>query len=280
MKLSAIALGLGIMGVSSAAFATPYYVGENLTPNNNITLEVLDTPTKGQGARDKGNIANFELKGDYKVWRDLSMGANLPFFFASSAATAGDSKAAVGNIALTGNWAQTLSDSTADFQYGYAFNLDLFLPSSRSDEAGTVAGANPTIDLFRYSPRWTTVNPTLGGFIDGDRFMAKVNVGLGYSFITEKNNTPSDKNRFNTTIQAGASWKALNWMSANLEYNTMIHDKATRGTGKRFRHALAPSVSGTWNDSVRANLFANIPLDKTTRDVHNIQAGLGVGYIF
>lgn len=288
MKLFTIALGLGILGVSSAAFATPYYVGENLTPSNNITLEFLDTPTKDDFGGSQGNIANFELKGDYKVWRDLTVGANLPFFFAStSAATAAggtDSKASIGNIALSGNWAQDLSDGTADYSYGYAVNLDLFLPSSRSDESAAATVANPTIDWFRYAARTTTLNPTLGGFIEGSRFLAKLNVGLGYSFIQRDNSLPSDRNRFNTTIQAAATWKAMNWLAANLEFNSIIHDKASSGAingeNNRFRYALAPSVSGTWRETVRANVFANVPLDKPTREVHFAQFGAGVGYMF
>lgn len=286
MKLKALATVVAVVAVSASAYASPYYVGKNLRPSNNVTLGFTDTPVKGGAAAGgaRGNIAAFELKGDYTVIENLAVGLNLPFYWTSKNISAtGDQRASLGNIAINGNWSQPLSETSDDMTWGYSFNADAFVPTAYKAEGNSVANANPTTELFRYAENWMTLKPTMGLFVENEMFAAKTNVGLAYSYIRKESGAPSDQNRINTTIQAAASYKALPFMAINMEYNTMIHDKASKATvagdSARFRHALTPSLSGTY-ESVMGQAFVNIPLDKPTRNTQVVSAGLNVGYLF
>lgn len=283
MKLMTIALGIGLVGAGSA-YATPYYVGQNLRPENNITLEFQDTVTKKvTDIKERGNIAAFELKADVSPIENLSLGANLPFYIASkNALGAAESRNAMGNVSLSGSWSQALSQSSDSIAWGYAANLGVYLPTSRKDEGSTIAGANPATDFYTYSTKAMTVHPTLGVFVENEMFLAKTNVGYGYMYIKDgisASTNKKDTSRNTFTWQAAASWKAMPNLAANLEYNTIFLDKATVGNDKKFRHALAPSISGSFS-GVIASAFANVPLDETTRDIHNVAFGANIGYMF
>jgi len=283
MKLLTVALGASLVA-ASAVSASPHYVGERMNPKDNITLGFQDTPTKKALSANgkRGNIAALELSGDYNVIENLAVGAQLPFYMINKNATGGSSRNNVGNMSLSLNWHQQLSDSRDDFQWGYSAALDTYLPTSRKVEAGVIAGANPTTDFYAYSVKTTTIHPRAGLFIEGDRFAGKTNLGYGYMRIQDSN--VSDKNRNTFTWQTAATWRAMSNLDLNLEYNTIILDKETAGrlVGEgetKFRHSITPSVSGNY-ESILGQAFVSLPLDKATRDVHNVAFGAGVGYMF
>lgn len=283
MKLFAAIASFGLLATASVS-ASPYYVGRSITPSNNVTLGFVDTPTKSDSnvtGADTGNIAAFELKADYNVWSSLDMGVQLPFYMANEDA-AGNSRSALGNIGFNLNWNQLLSQSTDDFQWGYSAAIDMYLPTSRKDEGTTVAYANPTTDLYLYHPRAFTAHPRAGLFIENERFYGKTNLGAGLLFIGKDNNLPADTSRTTITWQTAASWKAMPNLSANLEYNTIYMDSATRNVTNEtpnFRHAVTPSVSGNYNQ-ITGQAFVSLPLDKATRDVQTVAFGANIGYQF
>lgn len=277
MKLTTIALGSIL--VATSVTAAPYYVGENLRTPNNITLGFSDTPTKKDvGVRDKtGNIMALELKGNYNVWESLSLGANLPFYMVSkNATTTGKSKSFVGNIGLGAAWAPVMQASRMNLSWGYHLGLDAWMPTSRKLQASEVGAANPTIDLFRYQAKATTIAPRLGAFVGQDKWSAKANAS--YAYVYQSGNGVTDRNRTAFTTQIGGSFNALPNLHINAEWNSIYLDKQLGGN-KKFRHAVAPSISGNYQ-SVAGNLFASIPLDSTTRDITNVTFGLNVGYVF
>lgn len=291
MKITVLALGLGLVG-ASAVEATPYYVGKHLTPRNNVSLNFQDTPTKERSAQnlDTGNIAAFELNANYRPIENMPVGLELPFYTATKDATGtGESRSALGNIGLSFGWDDVLSASTDDYEWGYSVALDSHLPTSRKTEAAVVAAANPTTDLYSYADRTTTISPRAGLFIQNDMFMAKTNFGYGYHYASDKAfsgriRTAGDNNLNTFTWQTAATWKAMPYLNANLEYNTLITDKQTARLinatrEKRYLHAISPSVSGEY-DQVAGNIYVNVPLDKATRDVQNVAFGLNVGYMF
>lgn len=277
MKLLTFALAIGL--TASAASATPFYVGQNIRPQNNITLEFQDTMTKKLGAREKGNIVSFELKADFTPVENVSVGAALPFYMANKKALEANSgKNAIGNMGLNIGFGQALSDSSDSMSWGYTASMHAFMPTSRNAEGSTIADVNPTTDFYQYNPKTTTFAPTFGVFAENEMMMIKANLGYGWSYISNPEGS-SDKNRNTFTWQAAASWKALPNLSANLEYNNILFDKATAGAGKKWKHAVAPSISGNYGP-VLASAFASLPLDKTTRDFHNVAFGANLGYLF
>lgn len=279
MKIQALALGLGLIGLSTAAQATPLYVGQNLNPSNNISLGITDTLTKKTDTVGRGNIAAFELKGNYEVMDRLSVGMNLPFYMANSKATRGESRTSLGNFALGATYADSLSSPADDLAWGYAVSLDAYMPTSRKAEAAFVATANPTVDLYRYNPKTTTGHAQAGLWIGNEMFRAKANAGYAFSNVSNATD-PLSKSRSTFTMQTAATWQAMPNLAANLEYNSIILDSDTSGTGnKKFRHALTPSVSGSF-DQILASGFVSIPLDTTTRDYQNIAFGANLGYMF
>jgi hypothetical protein len=278
MKLFTVALGIGFISAASLSAATPLYVGERLTPENNISLGFQDTPTKDTlaGSTDTGNIATFELTGDYSPMENLTIGADLPFYSATKNVT-GNSRTSVGNIGLNVGWNDMLSDNSDDFDWGYSLALDLWLPSSRKTEGNAVAAVNPTTDFYTFAYKATTAHPRAGLFIEGERFMGKTNVGYGYMNISSPAGS-NDKNRNTATWQTALTWKAMAYLNVNLEYNTIIADTETFGNTK-YRHALTPSVSGSYEQLI-ASAHVNVPLDKATRDAHNVSFGLNAGWAF
>ncbi len=275
MKSISFALAIGL--TASAASATPLYVGQNIRPQNNITLEFQDTMTKKVGDREKGNIISFELKADFTPVENVHLGTRLPFYMANKKvleATSG--KNAIGNIGVDLGFGQALSDSSDALSWGYSASINTFMPTSRNIEGGVIANANPTTDFYQYNPKTMTVGPILGLFAENEMMMVKANVGYGWSYIS---NAASSKNRNTFTWQAAASWKALPNLSANVEYNNILLDKTTAGEDKKWRHAVAPSLSGNFGPLL-ASAFVSLPIDKPTRDFHNFAFGANLGYLF
>lgn len=289
MKLFNIALGLGLLG-SAAVTAAPYYVGQEAAPQNNVSLGIQFAPTKGDDSSiqnttgKSGSITAFELGGDYRVMENLSLGAELPFFVASkeNSGTANKSKSALGNIALGGNWNMDLSNKSSDYRWGYSAALNAYLPTSRKDQAVAVAYTNPTTDFFLYSPRSTTAHAQTGLYIDADRVYAQTTLGYAHTMISKKAGFPTDKNRNLITWQTAGTYRAMANLDLNLEYNAMLMDSATRivtEKNSKFRHAISPSVSGTY-ENVLAQAYANLPLDAATRETQTVSFGATVGYMF
>lgn len=279
MKLVTLALSFGL--VASTADAAQYFVGENIAPRNHVSLGFQDTPTKKDSAltgADSGNIAAFEISGDYSPVENLSVGTELPFYFASED-VAGNSRSSLGNISLNGTWNQALSETTDNVEWGYSAALEVFLPTSRKVEGSTVAFANPTTDLYTYLNKGTTVTPRLGLYVENERFYGKTNFGFGYT------NLPSsvaggDKSRTSFTWQTALTWKATPYLNANLEYNAIVLDSATAvpaNQDDKYRHAIAPSVSGEMNNFI-ASAFLSVPLDTPTRDIQAVAFGINAGY--
>lgn len=286
MKLATLALGLGLLGATSV-HAAPYYVGENLTPSNNIALGFQDTPTKKQAAAGRtstGNIAAVNLSGAYNTSDSANIRAGLPFYMANKNATGGNSRSALGNVNVGAGWVNSFVSTDKATNYGYTLLADVYLPTSRKDEALVPAFANPTTDFYRYSEASTSVTPRLGLFASQDQFSAKANVGYGYTYIQNSGiATGNDHNRNTFTGQAAASWHAMPSVQANLEYNAIILDTTTaQATGvskQRYLHGLTPSLSGNY-DAVLGSAFVTVPLDGRTRDVTNVAFGANVGYAF
>ena len=276
------AIAIALLGVTSVS-AAPYYVGENLQPKNNLSLGFADTPTKkdvAAGRNDTGNIAAIELKGSYGMGDSASLRAGLPFYMASKN-VAGTSRNALGNINLGGVWNNSMTSANQAYTYGYSLSGDLYLPTSRKDQADTVAAVNPTTDLYKYTSKATALTPTLGAFIGQDRWSAKTNLGLAYAYLPKSANSRNNKaNHLAGTWQLAASWHATPSIHGNIEYNTIYLDSASYdGVNRKFKHAMTPSVSGNY-DKMVASAFATIPLDKTTRDLTNVSFGLNAGYTF
>lgn len=279
-----LVLAIALVGVTSLN-AAPIYVGENLETKNNATLGFGYTPTKKTNpasATDKtGTITALELKGAYNLTPESTVRASIPFYMADKNAAAA-SRNAMGNVSIGGLWSNTLTSSNQAWTYGYTLSADAYAPTSRKDEAGAVAFANPTTDLWKYTPRALALTPTLGGFLKKDQVSVKTNLAYNYAYIGKKSGSPSDQNRQAITWQLGTSWQALNNLSANLEYNTLYLDDATKtesGGTARFRHGITPSISGNY-EALVASAYATIPLDKSSRDVTAVSIGANVGYQF
>lgn len=275
-----LALLLSFVSATSVT-AAPYYVGENMGQPNHIGLGFQDTPSKdGNGRANSGNIASIDLRANYNLGNGLTTRMNLPFYFANKdATTAGTSRNAMGNFSLGGGWMQTLQTTDRTMTYGYGIAADIYAGTSRKDESTTVALANPTTDLYRYYARTWSATPMVSVFVKSDAFSARTAFGAGLMKVQKKSNLPSDTNRIAINWQNAVTWHAMPNVNANLEYNTTSLDTATRGTRAKFRHALTPSVNGTFNQ-VMASAFVTVPLDAPTRDYTTVAFGLNAGYTF
>ncbi len=265
---------------ATAVSASPYYVGENLTPKNHITLGFNDTPTKKDaGATAKtGNIMALDLDANYNVTENVPVRLNAPIYFINkNATTTSTSRNSFGNIQLGTGWNMKFVSSDQSWNYGYAATIDTYLPTSRKDEADRVAQVNPSTDLYRYATKTTTALPTLGLFAGTDIFSAKVNLGLAYSRVSTTGVT--DKNRLSMPAQVAATWHALPNLHLNAEYNAIALDTATASTGKRLRHGMSPSISGNY-EALLASAYVTVPFDSTTRDLTAVSFGLNAGYSF
>ena len=285
MKLKAIALTVAAVVVSASAYATPIYVGQNLTPSNNVAFGLGYTPTKKSfNTVETGTLMNYALKGDYNVMENLSLGLDLPFYWASKKATQTKSRFGMGNLGFNTNWNQRLSETTDDFGWGYSVSLAAYTPTATRAESGAIVTSNLALDLPRYARGWTSITPTAGLFVENEWFMAKTNIGLAYSMIRKKY-AGGDKNRFNTPAQLGVSFKAMPNLAINAEYNALLLDKKTQaataiGTdSRRLRQVISPSISGEWS-GVMAQVYGNIPVDSTSRKATAVNAGLNMGYMF
>lgn len=274
IKTFALAVCLTFVGMGAAS-AVPNYVGENITPRDHVSLNFLDVPTDIEGL-DTGNIASFEARGAWSPVENVSIRAGLPFFHATADALSGgdDSLTDIGNANMGVNWHMMASSPTDPMQWGYAVSLDAYLPTARDNLTGSVATSNPTTELYRYSSKTTSVVPTAGLFLEQDMFAAKANVGFGYGY-----NDDTEDSSTSFPIQVATSWRATPQLSANLEYNTIILDDDSAGTGDNFRHALTPSVSGDFNNLL-ASAFVTVPLDSDTQDIGNFSFGAEAGWAF
>ncbi len=277
-----LAIALALLGATSVS-AAPYYLGENIQPQNNITLGFADTPTKKTTATKSGNIMALELKGNYALSNEFSLRAGLPFYSANKNATGtGDSRNSIGNIYIGGVFSNSIASADQVWTYGYALSADVYGPTSRKDEAAVVAAANPTTDLWKYYARALAMTPTIGGWIARDMFTVKANFGANYAYVGQKSGAPTDQNKLALTGQLAGSWHAMNNLNLNVEYNTIYGEDSLLKTAvgdKQFRHGITPSISGNY-DQLLASAFATIPLDSTTRDLTNVAFGANVGYLF
>lgn len=278
------AIAIALLGVTSVS-ASPYYVGENLNPQNNITLGFTDTPTKKTAPASTGktgNIIALDIKGAYNVAEGTSMRADLPFYMINKNA-AGTARNAVGNISIGGIYGQSYKSEDQAWTYGYTLSSDIFAPTNRKNEGGTLAAANPTTDLWKFYPRALAVTPTVGIHAGKDMFRVKSNLGGAWAYLGKKSGLPTDQNRLAINWQLAGTWHAMPNVHANLEYNTVFLDTATAqdltGKNTKFRHAVTPSIAGNY-EQMLASAYATLPLDSTTRDVSNVSFGLNAGYAF
>lgn len=274
MKIAIIAaLGLSVTGLNAA----PYYVGETLKQDNNITLNFQDTLVKDTGTvtGDSANIAAFQLRGAYNVNENIPVTLNVPFYMAGEKLS-GNSRSALGNIGLGLGWTNSMPTSDKEMTWGYTAALNAWMPTSRKDEGSQVSGANLPTDAYKFRTKSTTVAPTLGLWLTADMVTVKGNIAYGYTYQTGA----ADKSQNSFTGQIGASWHAMSNLDVNLEYNAIAADSAFRGnTNRRYFHAISPSVSGTY-DSFMGSAFMNIPLDGDSRDTTTLAFGANVGYMF
>jgi len=290
MKIKALFLAVALVGVSFAASATPLYVGTNLSPKNNVSFGLGYTPTKKNfGSTKSGTITNYALKADYNAIESLAIGLDLPFYWANKNATGTKSRFGLGNMGLSANWNQRLNETSDDMAWGYSIALPVYFPTANKIETGVVQASSVALDLTRFGRKWTSVVPTAGLFIENEMFMAKVNTGLAFSYIGNKTaatvGTKKDKTRFNVPTQLGMSYKVMPNFAINAEYNTMFLDKSTKtamtiGTkNSRFRQVATPSLSGNI-EGMTGQVYANIPVDATSRKANAIAAGVNLGYMF
>ncbi len=277
LAIAAIAL------TSSVNAATPYYVGENLKPDNNITLNFQDTMVKSGAfvaGNDKANIAALEVRGNYNITENTPLGVNLPFFMSSEELTSSNTKRnALGNIGITLGWVNEIPTADRGTTWGYHMSLTGWAPTSRKDEGNSVALANPTTDLYKYASKTWTGAGTFGGYMMSDQFTMKGNVGYGFMRASEGlPNAATKKNGHTMTGQLGLSWHATQSVELNAEYNAAGGTSLVFGD-KKYRHAIAPSISGSY-ENMRAALYGSIPLDTESRDTTSIAFGLNAGYTF
>jgi len=275
-----IAIAIVTIGLAASSIqAAPIYVGENLKTQNNIGLNFQDTLTKkdvAAGRTDTGNIAAIELRAAYNVNENIPAKLWLPFYMSSKDIT-GTSRNAMGNVGLGLGWTNSMPTESREMTWGYSLALNTFLPTSREIEGNTVAAANPSIDLYRYLTKTTSVAPVAGLFFIADQFSGKANMGYGYS-RNGASGVTTDKNGHSFTGQLATSWHAMPSLHLNAEYNTVYANAAMFGT-KKYRHSIAPSVSGNY-EAFTGSIYGNIPLDSTTRDLSTVAFGLNVGYTF
>ncbi len=293
MKMKALFLAVALVGVSLSASATPLYVGTNLTPQNNISFGFGYTPTKkAYGVTGKtGTITNYALKSDYNVIENLALGLDLPFYWAdknaniTATATTAKAKFGLGNMGINANWNQRLNETSDDMAWGYSVALAAYFPTAVKDETVAVQTSNVALDLHRYGRKWSSIIPTAGLFIENEMFMAKINTGVGYSYIGKKNRGPGDQSRFNVPSQLGLSYKVMPNFAVNAEYNTMFLDKTTKaemaiGTKQaRLRQVATPSLSGNF-EGIMGQAYVNLPVDSTSRKANALAAGVNLGYMF
>jgi len=291
MKIKALFLAVAVVGASFTASATPLYVGTNLTPKNNVSFGLGYTPTKKNfTGTETGTITNYAVKADYNALESLAIGLDLPFYWANKKATGTKSRFGLGNMGLSANWNQRLSATSDDVAYGYSISVPVYFPTANKNETGVVRRSSVALDLVRFSQKWTSVVPTAGLFIENEMFMAKFNSGLAFSYISKDSLaiaglTGRDKSRFNIPTQLGLSYKVMPNFSVNAEYNTMYLDKSTKtqvaigAKQSRFRQVASPSISGNFNE-MTGQVYANIPVDATSRKANAVAAGLNLGYTF
>jgi len=274
-----IAIAIAAVGLIGSVNAAPYYVGENLKPNNNITLNFQDTMVKKTGTvagTDKANIAAFELRGAYNVTNNVPVAIGLPFYMASKDLT-GTSRNGLGNGWLGLSWTDAIPTEDREMTWGYNIGLTTYLPSTGDKlEAASVAAANPTTDYYRFARKTFSIVPTAGVYMMADQFSAKLNASVGYG--RDQATGVTSRNEYTYPVQLGLSYHAMPNLHLNAEYNTIYGNKAAFGT-KKFRHAATPSISGNY-EAFMGSLYASLPLDSTTRDIHNVSFGLNAGYSF
>lgn len=277
MKFTVTTLAVFALGVGSV-FAGPYYVGENLTPPNNMTLGFQETITKDTATRDRGYISSLDLRATFLASENIAIRAGLPFYMASKNVT-GTKRSALGNTNIALTWMDSFTSNNKEWEFGYNLTTDAYFPTSRKTEGDTIAIANPTTDFYRFATKTTSIAPYAGMFVKHEMFSAKTNLGGAYMFRQDPAGT-TDKHRIAASWQTGMSYHILPTVHLNGEYNMLVLDSASRGNGNKFRHAATPSVSAEW-DSVRGALYASFPIDKDTRDLTNVASfGLNVGYVF
>lgn len=277
MKLAIAIAAVGLIGTANAA---PYYVGENLKPSNNISLGFQDTMVKDSGTStgETANIASLELKGTYNVTPNVPVSVGLPFYMASKNLT-GSSRNNLGNGWLSLGWTDSIPTEDREITWGYNASIGTYLPSTGDKvQAAAVAAANPTTDWYKYARKTFSLVPTAGVYMMADQFSAKLNASFAYG--RTQSTAVTEKNQYTYPVQLGASWHAMPNLHLNAEYNTIYGSKGAFPSGtKKFRHAASPSISGNY-EAFMGSLYANIPFDSTTRDIHNVSFGLNAGYTF
>lgn len=273
---------------TTSATAAPYYVGENLGQPDHVNFGFVDTPSKSLGSRQAGNIATIRLSGTYNIFDNAAVHLGIPFFFADDKATGTKSQSTLGNIDASLAWWESTNSEDQRWTVGYGFSAGFYAPTARKNESNTVAMANPTIDLYRYRTRGTSVVPMAHVFLGMDQFTFRLAFGGGYTMVQSKGNSPVDRNRLAVNWQNAFSWEFMPDLVATIEYNTIFLDTVTRTEDAgyastvmraQFRSAISPSFTGHWNQFM-GSVFATIPLDSPTADYTNFIAGFNAGYTF
>jgi len=297
MNLRAYFLTLTFSLIAGSALATPYYVGTNVAPKNNLSGGFNYTPTKKtfSTTRKTGTITKYTFKGDYLFRQDrlptnVRFGFDLPLYWADRDATNRKAGYGFGGVNLYASLGQRLSESVDDVTWGYLIKLDFYLPTTSDREALAVQKANVPLEMIRFGRGWASAQPTFTIFTENGDILLKAGAGVAYSYIVKNSAaavsaTRKDQNRYNIPIQAGATFKWSPDLAFNAEYNTMILDKPTRalmavGTkNTRFRQLATVSVSGTWWNFL-TQVYASVPVDAASRRTSIFNAGANLGVTF
>ncbi len=276
-----LALALAVIVGATSVSAAPYYVGEKVKQNNNVSLGIADAPTKkgGLGA-STGNILTVNLNANYIPMENVNVRLGAPMFWASknAAVDTGKSRTSFGNVNLGGGYTWTFMTPSKAWEYGISLSGDVYTPTARKGDAFGASLANPTIDWFRYSSKAWGIVPQATAYLTNDMFTFKGNLGYGYQRLsTNPSNTKKNLNHYDG--QLAASYHIMPTLQGNLEYNMLVLDKNAPYAVKRLKHAITPSVSGNYNALIAA-AQVTIPLDSATRDITNVSFGINAGYSF
>ena len=283
MKHLLAILCLGFISTTTLA-RNPVYVGEIMKPNTRIALRVVDAPTKGGAFPSSdgiGNVLALFLKGSYAFNDNVEVRAGLPAYF-QSRNTTGQSESDVGNVYVGAMWNDDLAIGSDNWAFGYTAALDVYFPTSREATGLVVAQAFPSLDFYKFVTKAISVHPMIGMIIDQKYVSLKYNVGIAYSHLLQTSGLPTDQNRITFDWQSALTWHAMDTLNVAIEYNTISLDIGTVTTAAgaaKFRHSLTPSLS-SWYKGFEGMLFANVPLDKSSRNLSNLAMGVNLAYLF
>lgn len=277
-----IALSLTLtcaMTLSSLTQALPYYVGENPTPETRVILGLKDSFTRVEKEAERGNFADLNLTGQWKLSPTTTVAADLPFYSNSKPADGDDHAVGMGNASLKANWNTRIWGDESATRLGYFIQGEAYLPTTRSTDTLSYVRAYAPTALYTFSPYTTTLTPAAGLFVSQNQWSAKTNIGYGFHHVSDDSFAAGDRVRHSLKYQLAGTFHPMANLNLSMEYNMMVLDDALAGNLGNWRHSVAPSISGEYRRFVGA-LYSEIPVDSDARELSNMLVGAELGYSF